>query len=76
MHVFLMLHGLDQLEMRFWIAHILNIVVLAFMIRSRSFPRLRTKSLFAGLLNSSLRTVSDDHVLLAIMDFPSYRIVV
>jgi len=69
MHAFLMLHGLDQLEMRFWIRHILDIVILAFMTESqRSFPRLPTNTLFPILFNSSLGIVSpDDYVLLAII---------
>lgn len=51
--------------------HILDIVILAPMTQSQcSFLRLLTDTLFPNLLILSLSTVSDDYVLLAIIQHP------
>jgi len=55
MHAYIMPHNLSQPQMRPWVGHILDIVLLVFIVKSRSsfLPCLRN-TLFSSLPNLSL----------------------
>jgi len=52
MHAFIMLHNLNHPEMRLWIRHILDIVLLVFIMKSQgSFLPCLQNTLFSSLPN-------------------------
>src|SRR6267142_243698 len=64
MHAFLIPHSLHQLSMMLWIGHILNIVLLTFILTSQhSFLHMLRNILSPSLQNLSLTILSGDCVL-------------
>ena len=64
MHAFLMPHSLNQLSMRLWITHILDIVLLIFILTLQcSFLHTRGNILSPSLQNLSSGIISDAYVL-------------
>ena len=73
MHVFIMPHNPNQPEMRLWIGHILNIVLLVFIVKSQSsfFPCLQN-TLFSSLPIFSLSIAFKACVFLTPVSLPSH----
>src|SRR6267142_547993 len=68
MHAFLMPHSINQLRMRLWIGHILNIVLLIFIWTSQSsFLHSIRNILPSSSQNLSLSIISDDCVLISLV---------
>ena len=68
MHVFLMPRNLNQLGIRLWMGHILDIVLLTFILTSQSsFLDSIRNILSSSLQNLSLSTISDNCVLFALV---------
>ena|SRR6266850_3057619 len=68
MHAFLIPHSLCQLLMRLWIGHILDIVLLTFILTSQhSFLHMLRNILSPSLQNLSLSILSDDGVLFPLL---------
>jgi len=68
MHAFLIPHSPNQLGMRHWIKHILNVVLWTFILTSKhSSVHLLKNILLSSLQNLSLSIISDDCVLYALI---------
>ena len=71
MHAFLMPHSLNQLGIRLWFRHILNIVHLTFILTLQgSSVHLLRNILFTSLWNLFLNITSDDCILFTLVYHP------
>jgi hypothetical protein len=66
MHAFLIPHSLDQLQMRHWIGHILNVVLLTFILTLQSSSLHLIKNILSfSLQNLFLSIASDDEMIVS-----------